>query len=479
MKKYILLLTLCSTLLSCNTENTSQIKPSSSSLIKDAILTNPKPQESNTPITIIKNSTPTVNPIEKPDFSKLDVYGEGIYCEDRNKIVKSGLVDVKLDKPVNIAVTRDGSAVYVVNGKCGRKPYLENEFVSNLENDFCESRYKRDFESDVVENNLIIKITKDGNKKAIVGDNSGLFFCSNDGVIALDENDNLYFSANRRIYKVKDDKYVELAANLDELEKGSDSFYKTGMIGGLAVSNEGIYVDVRGDIDVPKRYIPTPSTGEPVLCVGSCGEGEIDNDIGEIKEIKNNELTNLFLTRNEGKSKFFVKNNLLYTLRPTINSKNFIDFDKKLFPEKWDIFFNKNTKDYYNYESQGEVSHLNIDTKIWSSLHGYDYLLNVFYDKNIKSILINSKNEFIYSFYNNIVKKYDIKNKSSYFIIGSQNILNSIEGYKDGKGNESLFNRPAGMAIDANDNIYVADTGNNAIRKITPDGTVSTFYKEL
>ncbi|MFN4151817.1 MAG: hypothetical protein ACK4IX_12830 [Candidatus Sericytochromatia bacterium] len=34
------------------------------------------------------------------------------------------------------------------------------------------------------------------------------------------------------------------------------------------------------------------------------------------------------------------------------------------------------------------------------------------------------------------------------------------------------------MAIDSNDNIYVADTGNNAIRKITPDGIVSTFYKE-
>jgi hypothetical protein len=124
MKKYVLLLTLCTTLLSCNTENTSQIKPSSSSLIKDAIPNNPKSQEPNTPVTIIKTPTPTPSPTEKPDFSKLDVYGEGIYCEDRNKIVKAGVVDVKLDKPVNIAVTRDGSAVYVVNGKCGRKPYL-------------------------------------------------------------------------------------------------------------------------------------------------------------------------------------------------------------------------------------------------------------------------------------------------------------------------------------------------------------------
>jgi hypothetical protein len=84
--------------------------------------------------------------------------------------------------------------------------------VNHLENEFMSYTIKRDIDNDTVENNLIIKITKDGKKQAIIGDNSGLFFCSNDGVIALDENDNLYFSANRRIYKVKDDKYVELSS---------------------------------------------------------------------------------------------------------------------------------------------------------------------------------------------------------------------------------------------------------------------------
>lgn len=50
-----------------------------------------------------------------------------------------------------------------------------------------------------------------------------------------------------------------------------------------------------------------------------------------------------------------------------------------------------------------------------------------------------------------------------------------VIGSTDGPGNTARFYYPAGMAVDADDNILVADYGNNKIRKITPDGTVSTF----
>ncbi|WP_229418134.1 NHL repeat-containing protein [Massilia sp. Root351] len=49
------------------------------------------------------------------------------------------------------------------------------------------------------------------------------------------------------------------------------------------------------------------------------------------------------------------------------------------------------------------------------------------------------------------------------------------EGFVDGPGAQARFNTPSGIAIDAQGNLYVADTGNNAIRKVAPDGTVSTL----
>ena len=47
-------------------------------------------------------------------------------------------------------------------------------------------------------------------------------------------------------------------------------------------------------------------------------------------------------------------------------------------------------------------------------------------------------------------------------------------GYQDGSKKVAQFNYPSAMAIDAANNLYVADTMNHVIRKITPQGDVST-----
>jgi hypothetical protein len=58
----------------------------------------------------------------------------------------------------------------------------------------------------------------------------------------------------------------------------------------------------------------------------------------------------------------------------------------------------------------------------------------------------------------------------------------SASGGADGTNSSARFNNPQGIAVDAGGTVYVADANNNSIRKITPDGTnwvVTTIAGQL
>jgi hypothetical protein len=50
-----------------------------------------------------------------------------------------------------------------------------------------------------------------------------------------------------------------------------------------------------------------------------------------------------------------------------------------------------------------------------------------------------------------------------------------ISGASDGAGSDARFNNPKGVAVDGSGNVYVADAGNSTIREVTAAGVVSTI----
>jgi len=80
-----------------------------------------------------------------------------------------------------------------------------------------------------------------------------------------------------------------------------------------------------------------------------------------------------------------------------------------------------------------------------------------------------SGNVYVTEYVSDLIRKIDPSGNVTTFA------GNGNAGQADSTGTSASFNGPSGIAVDATGNVYVADTYNNVIRKITPAGVVSTI----
>jgi sugar lactone lactonase YvrE len=88
---------------------------------------------------------------------------------------------------------------------------------------------------------------------------------------------------------------------------------------------------------------------------------------------------------------------------------------------------------------------------------------------NIRGVAVDAAgNVYVADYGNNVIRK-----------ITSAGVVTTLAGYKSGgfvnaTGTAAAFKNPNAVAVDATGNVYVADQGNSAVRKITAAGVVTT-----
>jgi DNA-binding beta-propeller fold protein YncE len=82
----------------------------------------------------------------------------------------------------------------------------------------------------------------------------------------------------------------------------------------------------------------------------------------------------------------------------------------------------------------------------------------------------DEKTLYIADYLNHAIRAVDLATKQVTTLAG-----NGAAGFANGVGDKAQFNQPYNVKADANGRLYVPDQNNHAIRRVDPDGTVSTL----
>ncbi len=115
----------------------------------------------------------------------------------------------------------------------------------------------------------------------------------------------------------------------------------------------------------------------------------------------------------------------------------------------------------------------------YSGATGYanGYGMNATFDHPKDIALSSVSNHILYvcDTLNNIIRKVDMANGNLVTTFAGGGAIGNSNGYQDGTGTAALFDSPTGLLMDSHENLFVSDSGNNSIRRISANGVVETL----
>lgn len=133
-------------------------------------------------------------------------------------------------------------------------------------------------------------------------------------------------------------------------------------------------------------------------------------------------------------------------------------------PQTGDYFYNSYVKgEVFKWNKEGNSSELlfRVDDNNW------EFNIQFAPSGDFAYIVVVNQHYILKSRYNRQTRKLE----APVHFVGGR----GRAGHNDGVGVDARFDQPHQGAFDENDNFYVADIFNHCIRKITPEGVVSTF----
>lgn len=331
--------------------------------------------------------------------------------------IPKDFLNSKLSKPIDITVNADGNTIYAIGQREANKKVAENGWIR-----------KRQF---------IYKVSSE-KPKVLTFDNLPPLSCELDEEIELDENGDIIVNSlgTHKIYKIQNNGETKMIYSSDEQWVNPLTCYPSDLVGPkniLQLKNDTYFLMEQQDLFGIRFF------------------RKLVNNLTFIPVVSSVQTQISAITFDEKNNYYFVEKSLNQIFKIDLENGN----------KNEPFFIGSGTNSISSFSGSGKEAFRD-GTKDEAS---FNHPLDIKIDKNGDLIVCDTKNHAI---------RKVLSNGDVVTIAG-----NGKAGYLDGRGKGAYFNSPHSIDLDNFGNIYVADTGNDAIRKISFEGYVSTLYKAV